>query len=414
LLPAPVGRLLERLRRAIDGTVSTRLALTAPASAPPATPAQPRPGFTDAEQAQRVEGFLRTIGLIRGFAPLVVIMGHGSFSRNNPHLAAYDCGACSGRHGGPNARVFATMANRPEVRALLRQRGLDIPDDTWFLGAQHNTCDEGLLWFDTEAMPAAFREPLATLGKALEEARTLSAHERCRRLASAPRFPTLAEALSHMEGRASDPSQARPELGHATNAVAFIGRRAATRGLFLDRRIFLISYDPSTDPRGAIVETILVNAGPVGAGISLEYYFSTVNNDGYGCGTKIVHNVVGGFGVMEGTSSDLRTGLPRQMIEIHEAMRLLVVVEHRPEILSGICERQPIVMELVAKGWIQLAAMDPDSAELHVYCTGTGWQPWQPDAEPVPQVDWSPDWYRGHTGPLPPALVTGREGDANG
>lgn len=409
LAPRTVGRLVEKTRASFDLAVPTALDLTAPDDGRPATPSAPRQGFTDREQADRVEGFLRMVGLTSGFAPLVVIMGHGSTSQNNPHLAAYDCGACSGRHGGPNARVFAAIANRPEVRALLAARGLALPDDTWFMGAEHNTCDESILWFDHDLAPPSFADARARLENALEAARAGSAHERARRLASAPRRGTPGRALAHMEGRARDFSQARPELGHVTNAVAVIGRRSMTQGAFFDRRMFLISYDPTLDPDGRIVESILLNAGPVGAGIALEYYFSTVDNDRFGCGTKVVHNVTGFFGVMEGTSSDLRTGLPRQMIEIHEAMRLLVVVEQTPEILTAIYQRQPVIQELVGNAWIQLACMDPAGGAIHIFTPGRGFEAWSPDPSPLPLARKSAEWYAGHDGPLPPALIANPE-----
>src|SRR5690606_8556991 len=156
------------------------------------------------------------------------------------------------------------------------------------------------------------------------------------------------------------------------NAAAVIGRRAITRGLFLDRRVFLISYDPTQDPAGSILESVLLAAGPVGAGINLEYYFSTVNNDRFGCGTKVPHNVTGLFGVMEGAASDLRTGLPKQMIEIHEAMRLQIVVEHKTEVLAAIYERQPSLQELIGNGWVLLSAIDPDSGNLSIFVPDRG------------------------------------------
>jgi len=399
------ARATDRVRRALVPELATRLHLDAPADSPAATPERPRLGFTDPEQADRVTAFLRIIGLTSGFAPLVVIAGHGSQSQNNPHLAAYDCGACSGRHGGPNARAFAAMANRPAVRELVARRGIEIPADTWFLGSEHNTCDEDWLWFDRDLLPAALDGPLQALQADLTEALQRSAHERCRRLASAPRDPVGTTALRHMQARATDFSQARPELGHATNAAALIGRRAVTRGCFLDRRVFLISYDPTIDADGTILEGILLAAGPVGAGINLEYYFSTVDNDRFGCGTKVPHNVTGLFAVMEGSCSDLRTGLPRQMIEIHEAMRLQVIVEARRETLTAIYQRQPPLRELIGNGWILLSAVDPDSGALSVFEPEHGFRPWQPDPAELPRVARSADWYRGHSGPLPPALI---------
>ncbi len=405
LAPLHVGRLAETLRRGYDLELRTRLTLTSDDQTTPATPEHPRLGFTDAEQADRVHDFLRSIGLQSGFAPLVVMMGHGSGSQNNPHLAAYDCGACSGRHGGPNARVFAAMANRPEIRAALRERGCEIPPDTWFLAAEHNTCDEAVSWYDVEALPQSLAPAFAQLHSDIDAAMLGSAHERARRLASAPSNPTPQRALRHISGRAFDFSQPRPELGHATNAAAVIGRRSVTRGAFLDRRVFLISYDPTRDPDGETLEAILLAVGPVGAGINLEYYFSTVNNEQYGCGTKITHNVTGLLGVMEGTASDLRTGLPKQMIEIHEAMRLQVVVEAGTGVLTRIYERQPQLQELIGNGWLLLAARDPYSTAIHVFKPGSGFIPWQGELSALPTVSRSSDWYRGHTEPLPPALI---------
>jgi uncharacterized protein YbcC (UPF0753/DUF2309 family) len=209
-----------------------------------------------------------------------------------------------------------------------------------------------------------------------------------------------------MIGRANDISQARPELGHAANAAAFIGRRAMSRGLFLDRRVFLISYDPTTDADGAIVEGILLAAGPVGAGIALEYYFSTVDNERFGCGSKITHNITGLFGVMEGADSDLRTGLPWQMVEIHEPMRLLVVVEQTPEMLSAVVERQPALQELIGNEWIVLASKNPLTVALHLYCPRRGWLPWSGPAV-LPQVARSADWFAGESDALAPAIILG-------
>jgi hypothetical protein len=169
--------------------------------------------------------------------------------------------------------------------------------------------------------------------------------------------------------------------------------------------VFLISYDPSGDPDGEILEPLLLANVPVGAGISLEYYFSTVSNDGYGCGSKVTHNVAGLFGVMQGTASDLRTGLPRQMIEIHEPMRLLVVVEARTEVLAAIYSRQPPLRELIGNGWLILAASDPDSGALHLFRPDSGWEPWNGEIRPPRQVQRSADYYPGTMEPLPPVLL---------
>jgi uncharacterized protein len=400
------GRLLESIRDIFDTPVHTHVEINTDKPVPDATPENNQLGYTDEEQADRIKGFLCTVGLNKQLAPFVVMMGHGSMSTNNPHLSAYDCGACSGRHGGPNARIFAAIANRPEIRQLLKQRGINIPDDTWILGAEHNTCDEVISWYDEDKIPENMQQAFAKLKTELTYATKKSAHERCRRLASAPNKPSLKKALNHIIGRAYDYSQARPELGHATNAAAFIGRRSISQGAFFDRRVFLISYDPTQDDdEGHIIETILLNAGPVGAGINLEYYFSTVNNDRYGSGSKITHNVTGLFAVMDGTSSDLKTGLPKQMIEIHEAMRLQVLVEAKVEVLTKIYQRQPALQELVGLGWLLLSAKDPDSEEISVFDPTQGFIPWQGEDQNIPMVDDSTEWYDGHHMPLTPAFI---------
>lgn len=405
LWPKAQQTLLTGVAGAISPTVGTFVQFNAGHKPTAPEREQNQPGFTDAEQADRVAGFLTNTGLTYGFAELVVLMGHGSLSQNNPHIAAYDCGACSGRHGGPNARVFAAMANRPAIRKLLAERGIDIPADTWFIGAEHNTCNEAISWYDLDDLPIANRAALQALQSDLQHAQRLSAHERCRRLASAPRNPSPAQALAHIQQRATDFSQARPELGHATNAAAVIGRRALTQGVFFDRRVFLISYDPTQDPDGKVLESILLAVGPVGAGINLEYYFSTVNNEHYGCGTKIPHNITGLFAVMEGTGSDLRTGLPQQMVEIHEAMRLQILVEVKTAVLEQIYARQESLRELIAGRWVHLSVKDPDSGEIFLFEPGQGFTPWQNRQPDLPTYPSSPACYGQQTQPVPPALI---------
>ncbi|MDD1622246.1 MAG: DUF2309 domain-containing protein [Methylococcaceae bacterium] len=403
--PKTQQRLLSAVGEIVAPEPSTRLRFDADANGSPATPEKPRLGFTDQEQAERIAGFLRNTGLTYGFAELVVLMGHGSISQNNPHLAAYDCGACSGRHGGPNARLFAAMANRPEVRKLLVECGIIIPDDTWFIGAEHNTCDEDILWYDQADVPPARRPALTKFIEQMRHAQRMSAHERCRRLASAPLRPSPEQALRHFLGRAADFSQARPELGHATNASALVGRRSLTQGAFFDRRLFLISYDPTQDPDGTVLEGILLAVGPVGAGINLEYYFSTVNNERLGCGSKVPHNLTGFFAVMEGAGGDLRTGLPRQMIEIHEAMRLQIIVEAKTSVLEQIYGRQESLRELIGGGWAHLSAKDPDSGEISVFQRGVGFVAWQPADIELPLRNDSPDCYRQETQPVETMLI---------
>jgi len=385
--------------------IATYLQIDAESPQQIASPDSPRQGFNDQEQADRVMAFLKNTGLSYGFAKWVVLMGHGSSSLNNPHLAAYDCGACSGRHGGPNARVFAAIANTPKVRKILAERGIVIPDDTWFVGAEHNTGNEAISFYDLDKLSGEQKAEFAEIQIQLQHGQKHSAHERCRRLASAPRQPSLPKALRHFYSRSHDFSQARPELGHATNAAAFIGRRSQTQGAFFDRRLFLISYDPTQDANGTLLEGILLAVGPVGAGINLEYYFSTVNNEAFGCGSKVPHNLTGFFAVMEGASSDLRTGLPKQMIEIHEAMRLQLVVEAKTEVLEAIYARQPALQELVGGGWVHLSSKDPETGVIYVFNRKHGFEVWQASEQAIEIKENSYDCYRNSDQALAPVLI---------
>ncbi len=406
-LPKQLIAFNSSMRQKIDAKVPTELFFTASEedAKNEATPANPRLGFTDVEQVDRIEGFLRNTGLTYGFSKIVSLMAHGSTSQNNPHEAAHDCGACSGKRGGPNARLFAAMVNRPVIRKMLAERGIEIPEDTWFLGAEHDTCSDVVTWYDTEDVPEALKPSYEKLRDDLIEGRNASAQERCRRFFSANNPKTPAAGIEHAHLRSNDLSQVRPEYGHATNASAIVGRRSVTQGIFLDRRPFLISYDATQDPDGKYLENVLLAVGPVGAGINLEYYFSTIDNERFGCSTKIPHNITGLFGVMEGTNSDLRTGLPKQMVEIHEPLRLQILVEAKTEILGEIYGRQESIQELVGGGWVLLSAIDPETGEISVFERGVGFVPWQPTDKDIPICDTSTEYFQDMNDPLPPVLV---------
>ncbi len=352
-------------------------------------------GYAIDEMVDLVERLLRDIGLTKGFSRLVVVTGHGSSSVNNPHESAYNCGACAGKRGGPNARAFAQMANDWRVRARLLGRGIDIPNDTAFLGSYHNTCDDSVVWYDLDRLPPSHRGSFEKIKRTVDEAQRRNAHERCRRFQSAPLKITPAEALRHVEQRSEDLSQVRPEYNHATDALCFVGRREWSRGLFLDRRAFLTSYDPALDDEEAsILLRILGAAIPVCAGINLEYYFSRVDNVKYGSGSKLPHNIVSLLGVMEGATSDLRTGLYQQMVEIHEPMRLLFVIESTPAAMLSIMDRHEGIGRLCRGDWIQLALLDPDSSEILLFRNGR-FEPYEPTTDELPTVASSLDWYRG-------------------
>lgn len=352
-------------------------------------------GYSVEEMTAIVGRLLRDIGLTKRFSRLVVIMGHGSSSLNNPHNSAYDCGACGGGRGGPNARAFANMANDPRIRERLAKTGLVVPRHTVFVGGLHNTCNDSVQFYDLDRLPSSHRDDFEAAARTLEEARKRNAHERCRRFESAPLNMSSDAALRHVEGRAEDLSQVRAECGHATNASCFVGRRERTRGLFLDRRAFLTSYDPTQDDEERTILTRILQAViPVCAGINLEYYFSYVDPAGYGCGTKLPHNITSLLGVMDGAASDLRPGLPWQMVEIHEPMRLLFVIETTPVAMQQVLEKNPPLRRLVANDWVQLATLDPERPSIHLYRNGE-FELYHLESRELPIVHASLDWYRG-------------------
>ncbi|MBX9788112.1 MAG: DUF2309 domain-containing protein [Pirellulales bacterium] len=390
-------RLTAQVRRLFGQFVQpppiTRLSLER--TGPEPGPANGQLGYSVDEMTDIAQRVLEDIGLTARFSRLVIIVGHGSSSLNNPHESAHDCGACGGGRGGPNARAFSFMLNDARVRYTLAERGLNIPRETVFVGAYHNTCDESMRYYDLDRLPSSHRDDFETAKAAIDEARRRNAHERCRRFESAEMDLSPEAALRHVEGRAEDLSQVRPEYGHATNAICYVGRRWRTRGLFLDRRTFLASYDPMLDDDSQRVLTRILQAViPVCAGINLEYYFSFVDPSGYGCDTKLPHNITSLLGVMDGAASDLRSGLPWQMVEIHEPVRIVFVIETTPEAMLRILARNPSLSELVERDWVQLAVLAPDAAVVQLY-RGGRFEPYDPETTELPVVGSSDDWYRG-------------------
>ena len=400
LFPGLRGTLSRLGRKALPAQAS-RLEIERSETLPPAGSYS---GFRVDEMIGIVGGLLRTIGIEGRFAPLVFVIGHGSVSLNNPQESAHDCGACGGGRGGPNARAFAQMANDPRVRETLALEGLVIPVGTWFIGAERNTANNSLTLFDEDLLPMSLRGALAAAKQHLDHARTNEAHERCRRFEAIAGSASPRQALHHVEIRAADLAQPRPEYGHASNAFCIVGRRQRTRGLYLDRRAFLVSYDPEADSSGEILAHLLAAVVPVVAGISLEYYFGYVDPTGYGCGTKLPHNVTGLIGVMDGAQSDLRTGLPWQMVEIHEAVRLSLVVESQPETMAKLLEQDASLRRLVQNRWLFLACLEPTSHKLWE-ATAEGFVPYAPGPPAVALSGGSIDYYRGVRDHLPPARL---------
>ncbi len=327
-------------------------------------------GFKLEEMANRVEAQLKSIGLVENFAPIVYVVGHGASSVNNPHYAAYDCGACSGRAGSVNARVISQMANKPEVRQILAERGIHIPDSTIFVGALHDTTRDEVVFYDDQISSPEYLALHEKHEQTFIKASDLNAKERSRRFESIDSKLTPAEIHAKILTRSVSIFEPRPELNHATNALAIVGRRELSKGLFLDRRSFLNSFDYRVDPNGDYLFTILKAAAPVCGGINLEYYFSRVDGEKLGAGTKLPHNVMGLFGVANGIDGDLRPGLPAQMTEVHDPVRLLLIVEHFPEVVLKTIQKAAETYEWFINDWVKLVAVHPETKELFVFAGG--------------------------------------------
>jgi len=323
-------------------------------------------GFSVDEMATRVENLLRSIGLIENFAKIIYVVGHGASSANNTHYAGYDCGACSGRPGSVNARVFCHMANHPKVRLKLEEKGIVLPKDTHFFGALHDTTRDEIEFFDEASLPWLSIDEHLKHQFTFKKALVHNARERARRFESINPKSSLRRINNKIHLRSVSLFEPRPELNHATNSLCIVGRRSLSKHLFLDRRAFLNSHDYRQDPDGDHLLNILKAVAPVCGGINLEYYFSRVDNQKLGAGSKLPHNVMGLIGVANGIDGDLRTGLPLQMIELHDPIRLLVVVEHYPEVVLKVIKQDTSTYEWFKNEWIHLAVLNPESGELSV------------------------------------------------
>ena len=393
LFPRLTSRIRRRAGQLVETPPITRLRLERN-SAKPGSEGDGI-GFTVDEMATMGERLLRDIGLTTGFSRLVIFFGHGSFCLNNPHKSCYDCGACSGSAGSPNARALAAILNDPRIRTILKSHGLDIPDETHFLGGLHNTCADSITFHDRDLVPATHQPDLEFAHNALEKTCERNSHERCRRFRSAPLDLSFAAARRHVEGRSEDLAQTRPEFGNASNAICVVGRRSRTRDLYLDRRCFMHSYDPHADDEDCtILGRILGAVVPVCSGINLQYYFSYIDSPGWGCGTKLPHNVTSLLGVMDGAASDLRPGLPWQGVEIHEPVRLLIVIETTPDGIRRVMSRSETVRNIIHNGWVQLALLDANSNRILVYREDE-FHEYDPSITELPNAATSADWYRG-------------------
>lgn len=352
LMPISSAKFRQALQEKVKPTIATLPKIDIPLS----------------KQIIYTESALRMIGLTKNFSQLVVLCGHGSKTENNPYASALDCGACGGNRGGPNANILAAMLNSYEVRAALLEKGIAIPNDTLFVGAEHNTTTDEVILEDRGVVKGTHKEIVEKLKSDFIKAGLANSQYRCKTfgLDASP-----SNAKNHVLKRSSDWAEVRPEWGLARNAAFIIGPRSLTKDLNLDGRCFLHSYEWEEDEEGKSLETILTAPLVVAEWINTQYFFSTLNNTAYGSGSKITHNVTGKFGIMQGNSSDLMQGLPLQSVNTsddhcyHEAMRLQVIVYAPRSRIDLIVEKHLILQTLFFNHWVILVAIDPKDSKSY-------------------------------------------------
>ena len=331
-------------------------------------------------QVRTAEFMLRGMGLHGHIAPLVMLCGHSARSANNPHATSLDCGACGGHGGAANARVACAILNSTHVRSALRPRGWQIPEDTLFVAAVHDTSDDSIRLLDPGAVPQSHAHAISHARRMIDAACDAARAERAPSLGVRPRGGAR-RVLAALRRRTRDWAEVRPEWGLAGNAAFIVAPRARTRGVNLGSRAFLHDYDADADTDGALLDLILSAPMVVASWINLQYLASTVDPDVLGAGDKVLHNRIGRAGVALGNGGDLRTGLPLQSVQAadgswrHEPLRLQVLVQAPTSRIDAVLANHEHVADLVENGWVRLCALDPQGSAHQRLVPGEGWEP---------------------------------------
>jgi len=325
-----------------------------------------RPFFSEVSPEKRVlmaSQILNSMGIDKNIAPLVLLVGHGSQSANNAHASTLDCGACCGQSGEVNARLLANLLNDSSVRDGLKNHGIDIPHETFFVAALHNTTTDEVEFFDTDLLPSQKVNVLNKVASTFNQAGDRVRRERSADLGVSSTLDKDA-LLSTFRQRANDGAQTRPELGLAGNAAFVIADRSRTKGSLLDGRVFMHEYNPQSDKDGSLLEQLMTAPMLVTHWINWQYHASSVDQARMGAGNKVLHNVVGGhIGVFEGNGGDLRIGLSKQSLHngerwVHEPLRLTVVIDASKNIIENIVSKHLVLSQLVDNGWLHLWCFD--------------------------------------------------------
>lgn len=301
------------------------------------------------------ETVLKAMSLTEGFGRFVLISGHGANVVNNPYASALHCGACGGYAGDVNARLLADLLNDRAVREKLVANGITIPADTVFLGGLHDTTTDTVTLFEDDLENDILPQDIVRIRQWLAQAGSLTRAERARRLPRA--------TADRVIERSKDWSEVRPELGLAGCRAFIAAPRTRTAGRSLEGQAFLHDYVWKKDEGFKILELILTAPVVVASWISLQYFGSCVAPSLFGAGNKLLHNVVGGIGVVEGNGGNMRAGLPWQSVHdgdnfVHEPLRLTVAVEAPKEAISDILKRHAQVRALFDNGWLHLFTLD--------------------------------------------------------
>jgi hypothetical protein len=331
------------------------------------------PSLDLAARATAAETILWAMSLTENFARLVLLAGHGANVVNNPHASALHCGACGGYSGEVNARLLAGLLNDGEVRRELAGRGIAIPADTLFVGALHDTTTDEVTLYDQDRPSPTHATDISQAKGWLRSAGTLARTERMLRLPRASRE-------SKVIGRSRDWAEVRPEWGLAGCKAFVAAPRTRTQGLSLQGRAFLHDYDWAQDKGFKVLELIMTAPVVVASWISLQYYGSTVSPETFGGGNKLLHNVTGGMGVVEGNGGVLKAGLPWQSVHdgeryMHEPVRLSVCIEAPREAMIDILKRHQGVRSLFDNRWLTLFAMDSEGRLVWRYAGDLEWVP---------------------------------------
>jgi len=303
------------------------------------------------EKVELARSVLKAMGLTDEFAPVVLLVGHGSHTSNNPHASGLECGACGGQSGEVSVRVLAGLLNDSEVRLGLGHKGLVIPEDSRFIPALHNTVTDDISILDSN------RNLDETRHQWLVSASRRAQSERAPSLGLQPDRPDLAQSLGR---RKADWSQVRPEWGLANNAAFIVAPRRLTASVNLGGRSFLHDYDWRRDGDFSTLELIMTAPMVVTHWINMQYNLSTLDNHKFGSGNKVLHNVVGGhIGVFEGNGGDLRIGLPIQSLHDgerwrHQPLRLSVYLAAPRGAIQDIVSRHEMLTQLVDNDWLYL------------------------------------------------------------